>query len=69
MITLYSTGCPQCEVLKTKLQQLDIKYQLVEGDDAAAEIAALGYQVAPILKHDDEICTFIEAIKWLREVG
>ena len=28
-ITLYSTGCPQCKVLKAKLDQAGIKYNTV----------------------------------------
>lgn len=63
-ITLYSTGCPQCKVLKAKLDAAKIKYRVVTDE---AIIAALGFRSAPILQVDNATYKFPDAIKWLKE--
>lgn len=45
-VTLYSTGCPQCKVLKTKLERANIKYRLVENQET---MIAMGFHSAPML--------------------
>lgn len=62
-ITLYSTGCPQCKVLKTKLDQAGIQYNTVTDQ---AVMAAMGFRSAPILQVDNETYKFADAIKWVR---
>jgi glutaredoxin len=63
-ITLYSTGCPQCKVLKAKLDQAGIKYNTVSDQ---ATMVAMGFKSAPILQVDNTTYKFAEAIKWIRE--
>ena len=63
-ITLYSTGCPQCKVLKTKLDQAGIKYNTVTDQ---ATMAAMGFKSAPILQVDNATYKFADAIKWIKE--
>ena len=65
MIILYSTGCPQCKVLKTKLDSLNINYELITDESIMME---KGFRSAPILEVDGEIMTFTQAIKWTKEV-
>lgn len=33
MITLYSTGCPQCKILEKKLDMNNYKYDKIEDED------------------------------------
>ena len=63
-ITLYSTGCPQCKVLKTKLDAAQIQYTTVSDQ---AVMAAMGFRSAPILQVDNVTYKFTEAIKWIKE--
>ena len=63
-ITLYSTGCPQCSVLKKKLDAANINYEVVSDQEVMVQ---LGFKSAPILEVDGNYFTFSDAIKWLRE--
>jgi len=65
-ITLYSTGCPQCNVLKSKLDAKGIQYDINSSVD---DMLALGVMSAPVLKVDDQILKFAEAVKWVNERG
>lgn len=63
MITLYTTGCPNCNVLKAKLDNSNIKYEI---EDNMSRIVSLGFRSAPILDVDGTFMTFVEAIQWLK---
>lgn len=63
MITLYSTGCPKCKVLETKLEQKKIEYKK-ESD--VGKMLELGIKSAPVLSIDDEsFLQFTDAVKWV----
>ena len=67
MVTLYSTGCPRCKVLKAKLEQKGIAYKVV---DSVEEMQALGMTEVPILVSDGElpfVLDFIGALHWINE--
>lgn len=63
-ITLYSTGCPQCRVLKRKLDDLKLEYDIVSDPQ---QIIAMGFQSAPVLEIDGERYNFVQGINWVRE--
>lgn len=63
MITLYSTHCPKCNVLKQKLENLNIDFTISFDTD---ELIDLGFMEAPILKVNDKYLKFPEAIKWIK---
>lgn len=63
MIVLYSTGCPQCKVLKQKLDDKGLEYTVVSDIE---EMELLGFTSAPMLNVDGKIMNFIEANKWLK---
>lgn len=63
-ITLYSTGCPQCKVLKAKLDKAGIQYNVITDQ---AMMMALGFQSAPILQVDNVTYKFADAVKWIKE--
>lgn len=64
MITLYSTNCPKCNVLKQKLQSLNIDFETSYNID---ELIELGFMEAPILKVNDQYLNFSKAVNWIKE--
>ncbi len=63
MITLYSTGCPKCQVLEKKLIKDGIEFSV---SDDINELIEKGFMSAPILKVDDKFLEFKDAIDWLK---
>lgn len=49
-ITFYSTHCPKCKVIESKLKQAGLEYTEVNDVN---EMLQLGFRTAPILKVDD----------------
>ena len=69
MITLYSKpGCPRCSALKVKLNQLNIKFTLVEDIDKTTQFGIEhGFKTAPLLQVNNEVYDFVTAIKLIKE--
>lgn len=65
-VVLYSTDCPQCKVLKSKLDEAGIQYELVT-DQSVME--AKGFMTAPMLEVDGEAMNAIGAFGWLSQRG
>lgn len=63
---LYSNRCPRCNILKMKLDQKQIQYQLCNDEDLMIE---KGFMSAPILEVNGEYLKFTEAINWVNERG
>lgn len=61
MITLYSTGCPKCTVLKKKLDEKGVDYMV---NNSVEEMTALGMTEIPMLSVDGNLLSFVEAVKW-----
>ncbi len=57
-IVLYTTHCPKCRVLETKLRRKNIPFQ--ECTDVEV-MKSLGLQTAPHLKAADRLMDFAEA--------
>ena len=65
MITLYSTHCPKCSVIETKLKQKGIQFKINEDIEA---MKAKGLKTAPALELEDgRILDFSQALAWVRE--
>lgn len=62
-ITLYSIGCPQCMVLKKKLEA---KHIIFEEENNIDTLIDHGYMSMPILRIDDEFLEFEDAIAWVK---
>lgn len=62
MITLYSTGCPRCNVLKQKLNSKNIEYTVVNDVDIMTE---KGISTVPVLEVDNQLLQFKEAVDWV----
>lgn len=61
-ITLYSTGCPQCNVLKAKLDEHEIDYIIEDNVDLMLE---KGFTSAPMLEVDGDVMNLQRAFQWL----
>ena len=70
-VTLYSTGCPKCKVLKKKLEAANIKYTEVTDTDKIYQICkSTGLDSVPIIAIEDgHILDFNRAIAWVKQVG
>jgi glutaredoxin len=65
MIKLYTTGCPQCNVLKSKLDSKGIKYESITSLEIIQEVAkSQGFRSVPILEVDGNYMDFISSIKY-----
>ncbi len=63
MIKFYSTGCPKCKVLKTKLALKNIPYEEINNIE---EMKARGFVSAPVLDIDGKVYLFSEALQWVK---
>lgn len=65
MIKLYSTNCPKCKVLESKLQKKNIEYSTCTDMD---EMLSHGIKSAPALELEDKtILNFSDAVRWVNE--
>ena len=64
MNILYTTHCPKCNVLRKKLEDKNIKFEICEDIDL---MLSKGIQQAPYLEVDNELMNFSKAIKWVNE--
>lgn len=63
-IILYSTGCPRCNVLKSKLSDKEIEYSEVA---SVEEMKTLGITEVPILSIDGQMYDFKSAVEWVNK--
>ena len=64
-ITLYSTGCPKCKVLKAKLDSKGIEYEIIDDVD---EMMRLGMTTVPCLGVNGEIMNFKESVDYINSL-
>lgn len=64
MNILYTTNCPKCKVLETKLKSKNIEFEICNDVDL---MLSKGIQQAPYLEVDNELMNFSNAIKWVNE--
>ena len=64
MIILYTTHCPRCKVLETKLKNKGLNYSVVDDEN---EITNLGILSVPVLNVDDVFYQFKEANDWINQ--
>lgn len=63
MLKLYSTNCPKCKVLETKLNQKEINYTVCTDIN---EMRLLKIMSAPMLGLEDgTLLDFAKAVKWV----
>ena len=64
MVTLYTSKCPRGIVLEKKLDEAGITYEVFDDVD---EMSKMGITTVPMLKVDDTMMNFKEAVKWIKE--
>ena len=64
MVKLYSTHCPKCIMLESKLKQKKVDYEVITSEDA---IRATGFSSVPLLEADGKIMEFGEAVAWVNK--
>ena len=65
-ITLFSNNCPRCKILKQKLVDKGINFEISDDFD---ELIENGLQTAPVLKVDNKYYQFGEAVKLIGEMA
>lgn len=65
-VVLYTTGCPRCKVLESKLESASVSYEKSSDFD---KLEAEGFSAAPVLMVDDKVFDFKEAIDWVNQVN
>ncbi len=63
-VTLYTNNCPKCKVIKTKLEQKNIKFTEETNID---KLVSIGYKTLPVLKVDEEFMDFKDAYEWIKD--
>lgn len=64
MITLYTTHCPKCKVLESKLNKKNIEYYICEDVNIMQNKNIINL---PSLEIDEKILSFKDAINWVNE--
>lgn len=65
-VILFSNECPRCKVLKKKLQKCEINYSENTDFNKALE---LGLTSFPMLKVNEKMLDFREAVQWINNLG
>ena len=63
-VVLYTTHCPKCRVLETKLKQKGIEYKEIAD---TAVMQEKGFEFVPVLEVDGVTYEFRAAVKWTEE--
>lgn len=63
-MTLYSNGCPKCNILKGKMEEKKIDFVVV---DDQAILDEKGFRSMPNLEVDGQVMNFNEAINYIRK--
>ena len=63
-VILYSTHCPKCTVLETKLKDANVDFELETDMDVMIK---KGFMSAPKLEVDGKVMEFGDAIKWVND--
>lgn len=63
-VTLYTTNCPKCKILETKLERKNIPYSVVTD---VSVMLKKGFAQAPMLEVDGDLKTFAEANTWVED--
>ena len=64
MVILYSTGCPKCKVLESKLRNKGIEFEIVTDVEIMEN---KGFLMVPMLEVDEEIYDYNEALQWVNK--
>lgn len=68
-VTLFSTQCPKCKILERRLKEMNIQFELLEGEEAVNIMLDNGFKSAPVLSANGEMMDFSKAIEWIKTKG
>lgn len=63
-VILFSNDCPKCKILKKKLDEAKVDYEICSDMD---EIIGRGYQSMPMFEVGEDEMNFTQAIAWVRK--
>ena len=61
-VILYSNNCPRCKILKKKLDDNKINYEIIDNVDTMIE---KGLSTVPVLEINGRMLDFKEAVEWV----
>lgn len=61
-IILYSNNCPRCKILKKKLDDNKINYEIIDNVDTMID---KGLSTVPVLEINGKMLDFKEAVEWI----
>lgn len=61
-IILYSNNCPRCKILKKKLDDNKINYEVVDNVDIMID---KGLSTVPVLEVNNKMLDFKDAVEWV----
>ena len=61
-IILYTTHCPKCNVLESKLNSKNIAHSVFDDTQSMIE---MGIKQSPVLSIDGIYYDFVDAVKWV----
>ena len=64
-INFYTIHCPKCDVLEKKLNNKNIKYNLITD---TVVMQQKGFDTMPMLEIDGRSMAFSDAVKWINSV-
>lgn len=66
ILTVYSTGCPKCKIIETKLNNNNIRYNVVSDIEV---IKSKGYFSVPMVEYKGKVYNFSEANNLINNWG
>lgn len=63
-IILYSNNCPRCKILKKKLDDNKINYEIIDNVDTMID---KGLSTVPVLEINGKMLDFKEAVEWVNK--
>ena len=66
-VYLYTTGCPKCKILETKLNQKKIDFSIKNSEDDLNLLFDEGFREMPVLEVDGTKYNFGDAVKLVNE--
>ena len=64
MIIFYTTGCPRCHVLESKLNSKNISYEMCSDKNVMIN---MGLTAVPVLEVDGNRMEFKQAVDWINK--
>lgn len=63
-IIMYSTGCPNCKRLESRLKESGLNYTICQDPEI---LKAKNFSIIPILEIDGEMLAYRPAITWVNQ--